>query len=131
MTETAISILQKAADFGLKLGLKKPNTLTVESPKRWPREFANTLRDYKPRLIALLRLPFVMVYSEALAETIFFCEDEDTRGVLIEAGASEWSIYTRGELRILCEQNRIKPFTQAELRKLQEIKRTLGARIAK
>jgi len=50
-------------------------------------------------------------------ETIFFCEDEDTKAALIEAGASEWSIYTRDELRILCEQNRIKPFTQAELRK--------------
>ena len=64
-------------------------------------------------------------------ETIFFCEDEDTKAALIEAGASEWSIYTCDELRILCEQNRIKPFTQAELRKLQEIKRTIGARIAK
>jgi hypothetical protein len=64
-------------------------------------------------------------------ETIFFCEDEGTKAALIEAGASERSIYTRNELRILCEQNRIKPFTQAELRKRQEIKRTLGARIAK
>ena len=63
----------------------------------------------------------ILAYSQILGETIFFCEDEDTKAALIEAGASEWSIYTRDELRILCEQNRIKQFTQAELRKLQEI----------
>jgi hypothetical protein len=62
---------------------------------------------------------------------LFFCQDEATKAALIEAGADEWSIYTRAELQALCVQNGIKPFTQAELRKLQEIKRTLGARIAK
>jgi hypothetical protein len=34
------------------------------------------------------------------------------------------------ELRILVAQNRIKPLTQAELRKIHKIKRTFGARIA-
>jgi hypothetical protein len=131
MTLTPIALLQKAADLGLKLGSEGRHTLTVEPARRCPRAFADTLKDHKWLLLDLLQLPFVMVFSETLEETIFFCEDEDTRGVLIEAGASEWSIYTRDELRILCEQNRIKPFTQAELRKLQEIKRTLGARIAK
>jgi hypothetical protein len=71
----------------LKLGLKQPDTLTVESAKRWPGDFADTLRDYKPRLIALLRLPFVMVFSEALGETIFFCQDQATKEALVEAGA--------------------------------------------
>jgi hypothetical protein len=66
MTESPISILQRAADLGLKLGLKQPDTLTVESAKCWPRDFAETLQNYKPRLLALLRLPFCMVYSEAL-----------------------------------------------------------------
>ncbi len=42
-----------------------------------------------------------MVFSEILGETIFFCEDEDTKAALIEAGAEEWSIYTRDELRAL------------------------------
>ena len=130
MTETAISILQKAADLGLKLGLRQPETLTVESKKRWPSSFADTLRDYKPRLIALLKLPFVMVYSQALQETIFFCEDEATKAALERAGASEWSVYTRDELRILVAQNRVAPLTDAELRKLHDIKRTFGARIA-
>ena len=90
MTDTAISILQKAADLGLKLGLKQPDRLTVESAKCWPRDFADTLQDYKPRLIALLRMPFVMVYSARLGETVFFCEDDTTRDILIEAGASPW-----------------------------------------
>ena len=130
MTDTAISILQKAADLGLKLGLKPPDRLAVESAKDWPMEFANTLRDYKPRLTALLRLPFVMVYSNSLEETVFFCQDEDTKAVLVQAGASEWSIYTKEELRILVAQNRVAPLSQAELRKLHEIKQTFGARIA-
>ena len=130
MTETAISILQKAADLGLKLGLKQPGILTVKSEESWPRDFADTLRDYKPRLIALLRLRFVMLYSQALEDTIFFCEDERTKSALVEAGADPWSIYTKAELRILVEQNRIKPFTSDELKKVHEIKRTFHGRIA-
>ncbi len=130
MTETAISILQKAADFGLKLGLKQPNTLTVESAKRWPREFANMLRDYKPGLIALLRLPFVMLFSEMLQETIFFCEDEDTRAALVEGGAEPGCIYTREELRALIEQHRREPITAAELLRIHGTKRTFNGRLA-
>jgi hypothetical protein len=84
-----LAILQKAADLGLKLALKSPDTLTVESAKPWPRDFADTLRVYKSRLIELLRLPFVMVYSKALGETIFFCEDEATKAALAEAGAGQ------------------------------------------
>ena len=131
MTPTPIALLQQAADCGLKLGLEPADTLTVDPARLCSAEFAEVLRAHKPALLALLKLPFVPVFSQMLGETIFFCEDEDTKAALIEAGASEWSIYTRDELRILCEQNRIKTFTQAELRKLQEIKRTVGARIAK
>jgi hypothetical protein len=47
----------------------------------------------------------------------------------VAAGAEPWSVYTRDELQILVAQNRIKPLTQAELRKVHEIKRTFGARI--
>jgi hypothetical protein len=130
MTESPISILQRAADLGLKLGLKQPDTLTVESAKCWPRDFAETLQNYKPRLLALLRLPFCMVYSEALGETIFFCEDEDTRAALVEAGANECSIYTMDELRVLVANNRVKPFLPDELCKLHESKRTFRGRIA-
>ena len=56
--------------------------------------------------------------------------DEPTKTALVEAGAEPWSIYTRDELRILVAQNRVAPLSHAELRKVHEIKRTFGARIA-
>jgi len=124
---TPISIVLKATDLGLRLGVKPPDTLIVESARSWSSDFAETLRDYKPQSLALLRLPFVMMYSQALGETIFFAEDEHTKAALVKAGAEEWRIYTKNELRVLCEQNRIAPFSDAELRKLHEIKRTFKA----
>jgi hypothetical protein len=72
-----------------------------------------------------------MVFSQALGETIFFCENEDTRGALIEAGVSEWTIYTRDELRVLVAQNRVKPFIPDELLKLHDIRKTFYGRITK
>ena len=127
---TPIALLQKAADLGLKLGREGRQWLTVEPPKRCPSAFADTLKDHKRLLLALLRLPFVMVDSETLGETIFFCEDEATKAALVEAGAEEWSIYTKDELRTLCEQNRVAPLSAAELRKVHEIKRTFSGRIS-
>ena len=88
------------------------------------------MRGYKHQLLTLLKLPFRMVFSEVLHETIFFCEDEDTRAALVEAGADEWSIYTKDELRRSAWQNRVAPLSPAELRKVHEIKRTFSARIA-
>jgi hypothetical protein len=130
MMPTPIALLQKAADLGLKLGVEPGDTLTVEPPANCPPDFAGTLKAHKSHLLPLLTLPFVMVFSEALGEIIFFCQDEATKASLVEAGASEWSIYTKDELRILAAQNRIRPFAQAELRKLHEIKRNFGATIA-
>jgi len=132
MSDTPIAILRKAADFGLRLSFIPPDTLDVKaSGLAWPREFADTLRDHKPQLLALLRLPFVMVDSEILGETIFFCADEDTKAALAQAGAEEWSIYTKDELRVLVAQNRVAPLSPDELRKVHEIKRTFNGRIAK
>ena len=71
-----------------------------------------------------------MVFSETLGEAIFFVEDELTKAALIEAGADEWSIYTRAELQTLCAQNRIAPLTAPELRKVRELKRSFNARLA-
>ena len=99
MTETPISILQRAADLGLKLAFTPPENLDVKASGPWPKEFADTLRNHKAQLLALLRLPFVMVDSESLRETIFFCADEDTRAALVEAGAEFFAIYTKDELR--------------------------------
>jgi hypothetical protein len=129
MTNTPIAILRKAADLGLALSFTPPDTLDVKASGPWPKSFADTLRDHKSQLLALLQLPFCMVFSESLGETVFFCEDEDTQAALVEAGADEWSIYTRAELQTLCEQNRIAPLTTSELRKLHEIKRAFSGRI--
>ena len=87
-------------------------------------------RAHKWHLPSSLPLPSVMVFSERLGETILFCRDKDTKAALAEAGAEPWSIYTLDELQVLVAQNRIKPLTQAELRKVHQIKRTFGARIA-
>jgi hypothetical protein len=87
------------------------------------------LRQQKKELLHLLQLPFVILYSERMGQTLFFCEDENTKEALVEAGASEWGIYTKSELRQLVEQNRIAPLSSTELRKLHEIKRTFQGRI--
>ena len=130
MTDTPIAVLQKADSLGLALSFTPPDTLDVKaSGPPWPKSFADTLRTYKPQLLDLLRLPFVMVFSQILEETVFFCADKPTKAALIEAGADEWSIYTRDELRTLCEQNRVAPLTAAELRRVHEIKRTFCGRI--
>jgi len=130
MIQNTIAILQRAADLGLKLAFEAPNTLTYEPIENCPAEFADALRSHKPQLLALLQLPFVMVFSQILGETVFFCEDEDTKAALVQAGAEEWSIYTKDELRVLVAQNRVAPLSPDELRKVHEIKRTFNGRIA-
>jgi hypothetical protein len=130
MTPTPIQLLMAAAELGLKLGMEPGDTLTVEPAAKCPRDFAAKLKAHKWTLLPLLQLPFLMVYSERLGETIFFCENEDTKDALVKAGAGPWSIYTRAELRHLVQQNRIAPLSSSELRKLHEIKRTFHRRIA-
>jgi hypothetical protein len=129
MTPTPIALLEQAADCDLRLSFEPPETLTVEPARLCSAEFAEALKEYKPALLALLRLPFVMVYSERLGETLFFCEDEATKAAMVEAGADPWSIYTRAELQMLCVQNRIAPLSDAELRKVHEVRRTFHGRI--
>jgi hypothetical protein len=128
MNLSTIEVLERAAELGLKLGIEPEDTLTVQPVDRCPPEFADTLRAYKRRLLSLLELPFVIVYSKGLEQVIFFCQDETAKAALQEAGAEEWSIYTRAELRILCEQNRIAPLSATELRNLHAIRRTFNAR---
>jgi hypothetical protein len=129
MNDTPIAVLQKADSLGLALSFTPPDTLDVKASRPWPKNFADTLRSHKAQLLGLLQLPFVMVDSEILGETIFFCADDDTRTALIEAGADEFSINTRDELRVLVAQNRVAPLSIAELSKVHEIKRTFSGRI--
>jgi len=84
-----IGILQRAADLGVKLAFEPPNTLTYEPIEKCPPAFLDTLKDHKWLLIDLLRLPFCMVYSKRLEETVFFCEDEDTKAALVHIGSDE------------------------------------------
>jgi hypothetical protein len=104
---TTIEVFQKAAELGLNLGVERGDTLTVQPANRCPREFADTLSKHKWHLLVLLQLPFCMAYSNALGETIFFAEDEDTMATLVEAGALPGSVYTRNELSILVEAKRV------------------------
>ena len=125
--KTPIEVFCRAAELGLKLGVRPGNKLTVQPIEACPPDFLETLRESKGWLLILLQWPFVMVYSKAPGETIFFCEDDDTRNCLIEAGADSFSIYTRDELQILIEHNRVKPFVPSELLRLHNARRTFKA----
>ena len=130
---TALELLAEAEQQGLTLKAAG-NYLDVIPGPLCPSDFAQKLRAHKPELLALLRMrgmTWIEVYSGRIGERLFFCEDEATRAALVKAGAFEWSIYTRAELRTLCEQNRVAPLSDAELRKVHEIKRTFNARFAK
>jgi hypothetical protein len=129
---SAFDVLSQARKRGLTL-TTNGDRLEVSPAYDCPRELVRTLQEYKPALVSLLaskERTWIEFYSERLGETVFFCEDEETCDALIRAGASEWSIYTKAELRTLCAQNRVAPLSDAELRKVHELKRTFDARIA-
>jgi hypothetical protein len=133
MMTTPIALLLEATERGFKLEAhgNQLHIIPLNPATRCPPDFAETLRAHKPALLALLKLPFVMVDSQILGETIFFCEDEATRAALVEAGAEPWGIYTRAELQTLCVQNRVAPLSPAELWKIHQIKQTFHGRITK
>ena len=129
---SAFDVLSQARKRGLTL-TTNGDRLEVSPAYDCPRELVRTLQEYKPALVSLLaskERTWIEFYSERLGETVFFCEDEETCDALIRAGASEWSIYTKAELRTLCAQNRVAPLSDDELRKVHELKRTFDARIA-
>jgi len=72
------------------------------------------------------------VDSEAVGELLFFCEDDQTRTALIEAGAQDDDvIYTRDELQILIEHNRARPFVPNELIALHDAKKVFSAKVTR
>jgi len=131
MTAKPIAVFQEAAERGLMLGIRPPDKLTVQPAERCPPNFANTLRAYKRHLLTMLSWPFVMVYSQALGETVFFCEDERTKTALVNAGAERVCIYTREELRALVEQHRREPITAAELLHIHGARRAFNGRLTR
>ena len=66
-----VDVLKRAADHGLTLRINGEK-LRVLPAERLSPDFAEVLKAHKPALLALLKLPFVMVYSETLEETLFF-----------------------------------------------------------
>jgi hypothetical protein len=130
---TALDVLRQALQRGLTLQAIGER-LEVSPAYDCTGDFVRILQEYKPALVSLLASKgrtWIELYSQRLGETVFFCEDEETREALMKAGASEWAVYTKAELRTLCAQNRIAPISSDELCKLQEIKRTFNGRITK
>jgi hypothetical protein len=124
---TNVALLDEATGRGLRLAVAGEN-LRVQPASRCPAEFAETLRQHKPSLLALLRLRFLMVRSAVLNETVFFADDEATKTALVNAGAEGGCIYTRKELQLLVERHRRDPITPADLLRLHRAKRLLNAR---
>jgi hypothetical protein len=129
---TAFDVLSESRQLGVTLRVKDNGKLGFKPLRLCSPELMEKLKAHKPRLLPLLKtrgLTWIEVYSERIGQTLFFCEDDATRAELVEAGADEWSIYTKAELRTLIEQNRIAPFTDAELNKVHQLKRSFNARI--
>ena len=78
------ALLHEAVGLGLKLQ-PEGNNLRITPARLCSANFMDALRQQKKELLHLLRLPFVMVYSERLGETLFFCEDEAAKARLVEA----------------------------------------------
>jgi hypothetical protein len=131
MTPTPIALLQRASDLGLKVQ-PEGDHLRITPGRLCPPEFAEKLREHKLALLALLRMrdkTWIELHSERLGEVVYFCAGESDKSMLVASGVEEWLIYTRSELAQLMAQNRIKPLTEAELRKVHDIKRRFNGRI--
>ena len=129
---TAFDVLSESHQRGVTVWAKDNGKLGFKPERLCSPELREKLSAHKPQLLALLQtkgITWIEVFSERIDETIFFCEDDDTRGALIKAGASAWSIYTKAEIRQLVQQNRIAPLSSAELRKVHEIHKIFHARI--
>ena len=128
---TTLEVLAEAGDRGLSLSARG-DQMAVGPNRLLTPDFAHKLCEFKPALLSLLQtkgITWIEVHSERLGEDLLFCGDEDTKATLIVAGAEEWGIYTLAELQILVAQNRVAPLSDAELRKVHDIKRTFDARI--
>ena len=131
---TALDLIAAAGQLGLTLRAKDNGKLGFKPERLCPPEFKAKLKTHKAELLTLLQAKgatWIEVHSERIGETIFFCADEATKAALIEAGAEEWSIYTKDELRVLVAQNRVAPLSADEVRKVHEIKRTFHGRVTK
>ncbi|HWX17307.1 MAG TPA: hypothetical protein VNY07_12030 [Chthoniobacterales bacterium] len=126
---SVVRLIEEAGRLGLTL-CPNGDKVRITPARLCPPEFADELRAHKWQLLVLLGLKFLAVASDVLNETIFFAADEETKAVLIEAGAEPGCVYTREELRLLIDQHRHAPITPAELLHMHTARRLFNGRIA-
>jgi hypothetical protein len=86
---TTLEVLSEARDRGLFL-TPCGDQLAVGPNRLLTPDFAHKLCEFKPALLPLLQtrgITWIEVYSERLGEDLLFCDDEDTKENLVEAGA--------------------------------------------
>jgi hypothetical protein len=88
-------------------------------------ELKDAIRKYKPALLDLMRLTFLIVQSDLLNALVFFTSDDVTKESLVAAGAVPGSIYTRAELEILVRQR----ITPDELIRMHAAKRQFNGKV--
>jgi hypothetical protein len=76
-----------------------------------------------------VNLDWLMAYSQTLKESVFFCDDDDTRNCLISAGAAPCCVYTLPELRSLLVRHREAPLSVDELLRFHSAKRLFNGTI--
>lgn len=122
---TPIQTLLAVSAIGGRLGIAGEN-LRMLLPANCPAELKAAIRQKKSELIALLRLNFLVVHSEAVNGTVLWAADESTKEALIATGASPGTIYTPEELKLLVHRR----ITAAELPAIHKAKRTFDGRIS-
>ena len=119
-----VSILLAVASIGGQLGIAGDKLRMLLPPDCAP-DLKAAIRQYKPALIELLRLNFLVVQSAAVNATLLWCPDAQTKAALISAGADAGSTYASDELRALVNRR----ITTAELAVIHEAKRQFLGRI--
>lgn len=98
--KTPVEVLLSVATVNGQLGIAG-DKLRMLLPADCPPELKEAIRRYKPDLLQLLRLTFLVVRSDTLNTTVFWMRDEATKEALAAAGADLGSMYTAAELRAL------------------------------
>lgn len=97
---TPISILLAVAGIGGQLG-PIGDKLRMLLPEDAPQDLKDAIRANKSALLALLRLDFLLVRSDALNATVFWTPGTATKEAPVAVGADPGSIYTAAELELL------------------------------
>lgn len=126
---TPLDVLSTVCNLGGRLSVVG-DKLRLRLPADSSPELKAAVFTHKSALLRLLRCTFVIVDSDALNEVVFFAADEETKTVLVDAGAKPGCVYTHEELRSLVDEHRHEPITPAELLRIHAAKRMFNGRIA-